>query len=111
MPRQQDPTIGAGDLDKRVTLLAPVYNATNDEITGYTAVSDVWAMIDPGFGQELTEGGRTVETTIVLITIRYRTDLDARWQIQDHQHLYQIRGIADVARRRVQLQLTCMEVL
>jgi SPP1 family predicted phage head-tail adaptor len=111
MPRKADPTLGAGDLDKRVTLMQPLYNLTDDEITGYQAVSDVWAAVDPGFSQEINEGGRTVATKLVEITIRYRTDVDSRWQIVDHEHTYQIRGIADIARRRVQLLLTCEEVV
>jgi SPP1 family predicted phage head-tail adaptor len=106
-----DPTIGAGELDKRVTLMQPIFGETPDEIAGYQAVTDVWAAVDPGFDQEINEAGRTVATSLVAITIRYRTDIDPRWQVADHEHTYQIRGIADIARRRVQLQLTCEEVL
>jgi SPP1 family predicted phage head-tail adaptor len=112
MPRQADPTLGAGDLDKRVTLLKPIYNEPiEDEIIGYDPVTDVWAAVDPAFAQEINEGGRTVATKIVAVVIRYRTDIDERWQIQDHGHTYQIRGIADIARRRIQLELTCEEVI
>jgi SPP1 family predicted phage head-tail adaptor len=106
-----DPTIGSGELDKRVTLLAPVYNAANDEITGYTAVTDVWAGINPDIGQEVNEAGRTVETVVVTMYIRYRSDIDARWRIQDHEHLYEIKGLWDIARRRIQYQLSLQEVL
>jgi SPP1 family predicted phage head-tail adaptor len=106
-----DPTIGAGDLDKRVTLLQPVYNEFEDEIVDYEPVADVWAGVDPVQGMEVNEAGRTVETITTDIFIRYRRDIDARWRIQDHEHTYEIKGVQDVARRRVQLQLTCMEVL
>jgi SPP1 family predicted phage head-tail adaptor len=106
-----DPTIGAGEMDKRVTLLQPLYNEPEDEITGYEPVTDVWAAIDPDIGQEMNEAGRTVETVLVSIYIRYRRDIDARWRIQDHEHTYEIKGLWDIARRRVQLQLSCQEVL
>jgi SPP1 family predicted phage head-tail adaptor len=111
MPRLIDPTIGSGDLDKRVTLLSPVYNPEGDEIVSWTAVSDVWAGIDPTFAQEINEAGRTVETVMLTIIIRYRPDIDSRWRIQDHEHTYEIKGLEDIARRRVQLQISCQEVI
>ena len=106
-----DPTIGAGDLDKRVTLLAPVYNEFEDEITGYQPAAEIWAAVDPDMGVETDQAGRTIETVMVNIYIRYRSGIDARWRIQDHEHLYEIKGVWDIARRRIQLQLTCQEVL
>ena len=96
MARGGDPTIAAGDLDKRITLLAPVYNDYDD---------------DAVVPQETNEAGRQIEITLLSIVIRYRRDIDARWRIQDHEHLYQIKGIQDVARRRVHLELSCQEVL
>lgn len=90
--------------------MRPVYGDTQDEITGYEPAATVWAAIDPGFGQEVTDAGRTVMTVMIAITIRYRRDIDQRWQIQDHEHTYQIRGIADTARRRITLALTCQEI-
>jgi SPP1 family predicted phage head-tail adaptor len=106
-----DPTIGSGELDRRVTLLAPVYNPEGDEIVDWTPVTDVWAGIDPDIGQEVNEAGRTVETVLVTMYIRYRRDIDARWRIQDHEHLYEIKGLWDIARRRIQYQLSLQEVL
>ena len=112
MPRQPDPTLAAGDMDRRVTLLRPVTNEYGDEITGWEAVADVWAGIEPGTsGTEVTEADRTVETVPTEITIRYRTDVDARWRVQDRDHLFEIRGIADISRRRASLILNCMEVV
>ncbi len=107
----EHPTIEAGKLDKRVTLLQPVYNdPEQDEITDWNRVADVWASIGPTFGQEVNQAGRTVATTLVPIVIRYRTDIDPRWRIQDRERLYRIKGILDVARLHVQLQLNCEEV-
>jgi hypothetical protein len=47
-----DPTIGSGDMDRRVTLLQPVYGQFEEEIASWQAVTDVWAMIDPFAGRE-----------------------------------------------------------
>jgi SPP1 family predicted phage head-tail adaptor len=111
MPRLNDPSVAAGELDKRVTLLQPVYNATQDEIVDWTPVADVWAGIDTNTAQEVNASGRLVAIVVLSIVIRYRSDIDARWRIQDREHLYEIKGIQDIARRRVRLELSCQEVL
>ena len=102
--------LDAGKLDKRVTLLAPVYSEFEDEIVDWTTVATVWAAVNPNWGQEVSEAARTVATTLVMVVIRWRGDLDARWRVQDGVHLYEINSFADVARRRVQLQLNCKEI-
>jgi SPP1 family predicted phage head-tail adaptor len=110
MPGTVKPAIDAGKLDKRVTLLSPVYNEPEDEIVSWSPEAEVWAAIHPSFAQEINQAGRTVATTLLPIVIRYRTDIDARWRIQDRDRTYQVKGITDIARRRVQLQLACEEV-
>lgn len=105
------PEISAGSLDKRVTLQRPVYNEFQDEIVDWETVTKVWASVQPSYSQEATEASRTVETGIVAIVIRYRTDIDARWRIQDQGHTYEVTGMQDITRRRVQLSIACKEVL
>lgn len=105
------PEIDAGALDRRVTLLRPVYaNEFEDEISGFEAVTDVWAAVNPQTGREQNEASRTVATTEVPIIIRYRTDIDARWRIQDRDVQFEVKSKLDIARRHVQLQLNCEEV-
>lgn len=106
----EHPDIEAGTLDKRVTLLMPVYNDTLDEIVQYDAITTVWASIAPSTARETNQAGRTITVTYIPIVIRYRTDIDARWRVQDRDRVYQIKGIDDVLRRHVQLQLNCEEV-
>jgi SPP1 family predicted phage head-tail adaptor len=101
----------AGALDKRVVLLQPVYNASGDEISDWVAAATVWAAVEPVYAQEMTEAARMVETSLVTVTIRYRSDVNARWRILDHEHTYQIRGLVDPLRRRERLMLRCAEVL
>jgi len=105
------PEIDAGSLDRRVTLLRPLYNAVEDEITGWEPVADIWAAVHPNFGQEINESGRTVASVLVPIVIRYRTDIDARWRIRDREKEYEVKAKLDIARRHVQLHLSCEEVL
>lgn len=108
MPR---PELNAGDLDRRVRLLRPLYNEYEDEITGWEEVTQVWASVEPETKSEIREGERSVMVAAVPIVIRYRTDIDARWRVQDRDHVYEILSLADISRRRVQLELTCQEVV
>jgi SPP1 family predicted phage head-tail adaptor len=105
-----DSTLPAGDLDRRVTLLSPVYNGDSDEIDSYQLAGLAWAAVEPIMGAESTEADREMTALLVNVTLRYRADIDARWRIQDGEHTYEIQGIADVARRRVQLKLNCQEI-
>jgi len=104
------PDINAGALDRRVTLLRPLYGEFKDEITGWEVVGDVWAAVNPEEAREQNEAGRTIATAGVPVIIRYRADIDARWRIRDRETEYEVRGILDIARRHVQLQLICEEV-
>ena len=108
----RNPELEAGTLDKRVTLLRPVYaNGYQDEIESYEPVADVWASVTPNYGQEIpNEGGRQVATKLLPVIIRYRSDIDARWRIRDGEHEYGIDSILDVQRRRSQLQIACKEI-
>src|SRR5262245_29199174 len=112
MPSITTPELDAGKLDRRVTLLKPIYkdDTYQDEISDWEPVTDVWAAVQPTYGQEVNTGGRTLMTVQTFIQIRYRTDIDARWRVQDRDIVYKINGILDVLRRHVQLQLNCMEV-
>lgn len=105
------PGIDAGKLDRRITLLSPVYNAAQDEVDEWAPAATVWAAVSPVFAQEQSEGARQVEMILINVVIRYRADVDARWRVADREHVYQIRGLVDVTRRREQLQLRCEEIL
>jgi SPP1 family predicted phage head-tail adaptor len=109
--RRRDPGINAGNMDRRVTLFAPVYNEPiEDEITGWKRITDVWAEFNPNFGHEVISAGRTVALGETNIIIRYRTDIDARWQIQYRGRTFKIGGIVNVLERNEQLSLNVQEV-
>lgn len=112
MPTTSVPELDAGKLDRRVTLLKPIYkdDAYQDEIADWEAVAEVWAAVQPTTGLETNSSGRTIETVTTSIQIRYRTDIDARWRIQDREITFRISGMLDVLRRHVQWQLNCVEV-
>ena len=111
MPATNIPAVNAGALDKRVTLLRPVYNEWQDEVASWEPVSEVWASIGPVLVTERNEADRIVSWAQVPIVIRYRADLDPRWRIQYRTHTYEIDGMRDILARHVQLELTCKEVV
>jgi len=105
-------SLNAGALDQRVSLLRPVYeNEFQDEISGYTEAGRAWASIQPTVAVEVGEAGRTVERVTVLITIRYRTDLDQRWRIGRGVQVWEIQGIVNPLNRNERLDLSCREVI
>lgn len=103
--------INAGLLDRRVILLKPIYNETEDEVTGWETVATVSAAVNPTRGMETDDAARQVAVVDVPIVIRYRADIDARWRIRDKDQEYEVKTKLDILRRHVQLQLNCQEVL
>lgn len=107
----QDSVISAGDLNRRVALMSPVYNEYSDEITDWQLAATVWAAVLPNFAQEQVQSERTIEVILAFVVIRYRADIDARWRVVDKEHTYEITGIVDAMRARQKLVLSCKEVL
>lgn len=103
--------INTGDLDKRVTLLAPVYSTeSEDEIVDWQPMATIWASLEPIAAQEKGEGMATVGVTGIPVRIRYRRDLDLRYRLQFGQRVLEIAGIVDPLERHEQLELNCKEV-
>ena len=110
MPKE-DAEIESGRLDGRVILQAPVYNTDGDEITGWSDVITVWAAVEPAGGSQLALANQDISQLPVMVTIRFRSDVDARWRVVDGSHTYEVQAVADVARRRATLALHCTEVV
>lgn len=119
-----NPELEAGTLDKRVTLLRPVYSSEfQDEITEdaesepvYEPVTDVWASIQPAAGTIAATGerdasGRMAANNTILVVVRCRTDIDGRWRIGYRGRAFEILGITNPVERSAQLQIFCQEVL
>jgi SPP1 family predicted phage head-tail adaptor len=102
--------VNAGELDKLVALLKPVYNEFQDEIVDWEPVARTWAGIVPETAEEPTEAGRAVMVRKAAIIIRHRSDIDARWRIAYRDRMWEILGFVNVGERNVRLEITCMEV-
>jgi hypothetical protein len=125
---RQRALIDTGRLDRRVDLLMPVYNESEDEIVDWAVAATVWAEIIPESGTEMNEAGRTVAVGSGLIVIRARPGwvygaakydaganygdarLDKRWRVRDGSHLWEVLMISDTLSRGVALRLTVREV-
>lgn len=110
MPTTNDPGIDAGELDKRVTLLEPVLNEWEDEITDWTPVADIWASVRDNYGREAPVSARTVGLTDFAIRIRYRAGIDNRWRVGYRGRVFRIQTILNPLTRNETMQLLCTEV-
>ena len=99
--------VSAGDLNHRVSLEAPTYNPSGDEITGHSAVATVWASVEPLRGRELVESGRDVSEQWTRIRIRYRAGLDTIKRAVHGSDIYDIESIIDPFGSRKVLELMC----
>lgn len=104
--------INAGDLDKRVTLLSPVYNEHQDEIVDWTPVTTVWAAIASADAQlnEPTESGRSVAVKRIDVTMRYRADINATWRLALGSRIFEVLGMRNARELNVRLDVECREV-
>ena len=94
-----------------MSLLRPLYNEAQDEITGWENLGQVWANVSPTMGVEGSGSGRVVSQMYLIITIRYRADVDARWRITDRAATYEIESKQIPHDRLAALRLNCKEVL
>jgi head-tail adaptor len=102
--------IDAGKLNRRVDLLSPVYNDSEDEIVDWAVAATVWAEVIPESGTEVDEAGRIVAVGSGLIIIRARPGIDKRWRVRDGSHLWEVLMTSDTLGRGVALRLTVKEV-
>lgn len=110
MPHFPAENLSAGALNKRVTLQAPAYNPSGDEITGYTDVTTVWASIEPVRGRELTESNRDISEEWTRIRIRYRAGLDTVKQVIHGSTQYDVESIINPQSSNRVLELMCKAV-
>lgn len=107
---QQDTYISAGDLDCRVTLSRPTYNAAGDEITGWSVVTSVWASIEHRDGSEQDEAGRIISVRQTYIKIRYLSYVAETWRVEHRGSVYGIEQVVNVNEANRTLILKCKRV-
>lgn len=95
-----------GRMDRRITFQEVIgspgdYNVNNT--TGWADISSnatVYAQVEEGLGNEAYEGDQLVSIKQSKMTIRYRTDINARNRIVYEGLIYEILSIREIVRRR-----------
>lgn len=92
----------AGELDHEVQLLRP--STARDTTTGETAVDyestcTVWAKVENAGTREGWAAAQRYAEVDLVITIRWRGDLDVTWGVQYEGRAYEIVGVEEIGRR------------
>lgn len=92
----------AGKLDRRVQLQSPTTGRGElggQAITWATA-ADVWANVRTLNGKESVIAQQVKSQASVVVTIRYRADIDSNWRIiLDDGRVAQVNWYAEIGRR------------
>lgn len=96
------PVINPGDLDRRLTLDAPV--ETDDGAGGvsttYQSVALVWAQVVPLTARAECVADSPSAALRYAIVIRYRNDITTRHRFQDGGRIYQVLTVQPATDRR-----------
>lgn len=99
----------AGKLDRRITLQAIAREENGDPTDGqWQDVASVWAAKMDQNQVERFVSDQTLAEAVRGYTIRYRTDVDPTWRIEDeHNDFWHIEGVAEGEGRRRETVLLC----
>lgn len=105
--------MNAGDLNKRICLLAPATqrNGTGEELATFTEYAKVWAAVNPLNGRELERGKQIAATVSHEVRIRYRTGVNPKQRIVLGTRTLEINAVINKEERNVELLLYCSEVV
>lgn len=100
-----------GQLNKKID----IYTIKNIDESGFDSnqkvilYKNIWAKIAPARGKEYYESYALRNDETVLITIRYRKDIDESCTIVYKQHIYNIQSIVNPFFENESLELYCVE--
>lgn len=91
-----------GDLNRRLTLLAPVETADDEGgvVRTYQTLTTLWAQVLPLSAGAAVSANSLGGALRYRIIIRYRDDVTTRHQFQDGAHLYRVLAARASADRR-----------
>lgn len=112
--------LGAGNLNRRITIQTASSAATARSASGTVTWSDtytVWAAIWPVSARKILQGQQMVQEVTHRIRIRFRTDITSRQRVkyedkrQDTTRYFKIRSVLNWEERNRWLDLMCEELL
>lgn len=92
----------AGDLNRRLVLLAPVESADGEGgvTRSYATVTTLWAQVAPQSARADVAAGSLGAALRTRIVTRYRDDVTTRHQLQDGAVIYRVVAVRPSADRR-----------
>ena len=108
----RDITLGAGDKDQIVTLLAPTLVTDSfGQRTAYAISFGCAAKVEPLAGREFFAAGTTESPASVRVLIEYRVEPAANWRLDwNGGHYELVAAPMDLDARHRTLELMCREV-
>ena len=101
----------AGQLNKRVDIIGKVTRTVNgfDKIVTETKYKNIAACIRPTRGREYYEARQITNAANVLITIRYRPNVETSDTVTYRNHVYEIQSVINPYEENESLELYCIE--
>lgn len=106
--------IDAGALRHRIRLQETI--STTQGADGHVTPTpikkdEVWAMLEPLSGRELWQAQQTKATVTHRVQMRYRRDMDPRWQFKFGERTFQIESAINVLEANVKHVLMATELV
>ncbi len=101
----------AGQRNKQIVLKKPIHtpNSSGEVITTYVTAATVWGAVEWNNGR-LFEAAKKLNAEVSgVITIVYRTDIKADWQIGYGNRTITIISLANVKEQNRELVIWCKE--
>ena len=105
------PTLNAGDLRNRVTVLAETVttNAAGTD-TVLAPVITAWAKIEPMKGTDVIRNGQNITELPVIVSMYYDARVQPKMQLQTLTGIYAIQAVRNVLEMNAVMELTCLAI-
>lgn len=96
--------VDIGSLDRRLTIqsYSAALNVYGEETLTWSTLATVYAGIDWVDSAESEDGEQEVTGTMLVATIRHRSDINTKMQVVLDSTTYDITGITEIGRKRFQ---------
>ncbi len=96
--------IDPGKLDTRIVIqtYTAALNSFGEETITWSTLATVWAAMDWTGSGESEGSDQEITATMLVATIRYRSDIDTKMQVVWDSTTYDITGITQLGRKRYQ---------
>ena len=105
------PTLNAGELRHRVTVLAEtVIASAAGTDTALSPVISAWAKIEPMKGTDIIRSGQDITQTPIIVSMYYDARVQPKMQLQALNGRYAIQAVRNVLELNAVMELTCLAI-